>query len=178
MSLCSPTCRPASLKGGSRLASCWCCSLSLSSSRPALDPATEADRRVHTRLRHCDFRHQLDHRSLALRAVFSPALGRAPRPCEWLSADGAHRNSLDAHISRRIGANRRFGRRPPEYGLALCPVARGLRPVRDHLYPAEGCRSDRVAVAMVRSCGDHSECSDQSLLSSVVRPFWSQPAMR
>src|SRR5262249_51485001 len=51
----------------------------------------------------------------------------------WLSPDGAHRNSLDAHISRRIGANRRFGRRPPEYGLALCPVARGLRPVRDHL---------------------------------------------
>src|SRR5262249_17787252 len=24
--------------------------------------------------------------------------------------------------------------------------------------PAEGCRSDRVAVAMLRSCGDHSEC--------------------
>jgi hypothetical protein len=24
--LCSPTCRPAQVKGGSRLASCWCCS--------------------------------------------------------------------------------------------------------------------------------------------------------
>src|SRR3954471_10058526 len=29
MSLCSPTCRPAQLKGGSRLALCWCCSLAL-----------------------------------------------------------------------------------------------------------------------------------------------------
>ena len=96
--------------------------------------------------------------ALLFAQFFSPALGRAPRPGEWLSPDGAHRNSLDAHISRRIGANRRFGRRPPEYGLALCPVARGLRPVRDHLYPAEGCRSDQVAVAILRSCGDHSEC--------------------
>src|SRR5215475_10644308 len=78
--------------------------------------AAEADRRLHTRLRHCDFRHRLDHRSLALRTVFGPALARAPRPGEWLSPDGALRNSLDAHISRRIRARRRFGRRPPEYG--------------------------------------------------------------
>src|SRR5262249_17248277 len=78
-------------------------------SSPALDPAAEADRRLHTRLRHCDFRHRLDHRSLALRAVFSPALARAPRPGEWLSPDGAHRNSLDTHISGRVGAGGGLG---------------------------------------------------------------------
>jgi hypothetical protein len=97
-------------------------------------------------------------RSPALRAVFHPTLACAPRTREWLFPDGAHRNSLDAHISRRVGGGGRPWRRPPEYGLALCPVARGLRPVRDRLYPAEGCRSDGVAVARLHSCEDHYEC--------------------
>src|SRR5262252_1130174 len=94
----------------------------------------------------------------ALLAVFRPTLACAPRSGEWLFPDGAHRNSLDAHISRRIGAGGRPARRPPEYGLALCPVARGLRPVRDRLYTAEGCRSDGVAVATLRSCEDPYDC--------------------
>ena len=123
---------------------------------PLSSLSTTPGRRLRPGVCDGDVRVRFDHRDPPVRPVFHSALARHPRDREWISLHGAHSDSLDPDVSRRVCAKGPDWR-SAEHVMALLFPARRLSSVRHRLCLVEGCGSRQTNLAGHDACGDRPE---------------------